>query len=261
MAEYDNTGKSADEAYQVQQRAGQDVAINPDELRARALSRSARLDGAAADSFAMEQADNEDARKAYRVVQESGGLSMADLMEGLTPNDFAQEGQRPMSRQEMARLARIMDQGLNDGTQRVARELVQDAYTQDFPDEAAMMAESYGGQPSGDGDWVTEQRAAKLRSGKVVPVWFVVNESTGMKIEKPFRVQAPAERIATVLNITGNVNDPRIGQIKEGYDEHVTLMKEIRKCRSYIAEGQTEYKRRLTSLQMKLEGVNAKLGI
>jgi hypothetical protein len=261
MAEYENKGRSADEAYQVQQRAGGNFAIDPAQLRAKAMSKNGRLDGAAADSYAMEQADNEDARKAYRVVQESGGLSMADLMEGLSPNDF-REGEAPMSRQEMARLAKIMDQGLNDGTQRVARELIQDAHMQDFPDEASMMSESMSANSyKDDGDWITEQRAAKLRSGKTVPVWFVVNESTGMKIEKPFRIQPPAERIATVLNITGNVNDPRIKQISEGYDEHVNLMKEIRKCRSYIVEGQTEYKRRLTSLQMKLEGVNSRLGI
>jgi len=245
MAGYENTGKSADEAYQVEQKAGGDFAIDPAQLRARAMSRTASLDGAAADSYAMEQADNEDARKAYRAIAETGGLSMADLMEGLSPNDF-RDGEQPMSRQEMARLARILDQGLNDGAQRVARNMVQDAFTEDFPDEASMMAESYSGHTQeGNGDWITEQRAAKLRSGKVVPVWIVVNETTGMKIEKPFRVQAPAERIATVLNITGNVNDPRIRQIQEDYDEHVNLMKNIQ----------------LSTLQMKLEGVNAKLGI
>lgn len=261
MAEkYDNTGRSADEAYSIEQKAGQPVAIDPSQLRAKAMQKHVALDGAAADSFAMEQADNEDARRAYQIMEESGGLSLADLMEDLSPTEF-RDNEMKVSRQDMARMKRAAGAGLNQAVQQVGRDLVQEAYT-DFPGESSMMAESMAGSPDpADGDWTTVQRAAKLKGGKMVPVWLVVNEATGMKIDKPFRIQPPAERIATILNITGNANDPRIKQIQEDYDEHVRLMKGIRQCRQYIKEGKDEYRGRLQSLQVKLEGVNVKLGI
>jgi len=49
-----------------------------------------------------------------------------------------------------------------------------------------------------------------------------LDETTQMSIPKIFRVQEPAHRIATILNQSGNVNDPRIRGILEAYDKHVT---------------------------------------
>ena len=171
------------------------------------------------------------------------GLSMGDLMEGL-------------SQEDMARV------GMDIATDNAARNLVQQSYTEN-PDEATMMAESYGRQPQPtNGSWKVQKLAARIKNTeKVVPVWKVLDESTQMSIPKMFRVQEPAQRIATILNQSGNVNDPRINGILQAYDKHVTLMKEVRRTRKLIKEGRNEFNDKLERLLVDLEQVNWKLGI
>lgn len=172
--------------------------------------------------------------------RQSGGLSMSDLMEGM-------EGQ--------------MDATTND----VAMDLFQQGLIDEMPNEAAMMAESYAAQPrqrAASHDWKTVKHQATLKgSGKKVPVWKVMNEITSMSIEKPFRIQEAAERIATILNQTGNTSDPRIRGIMEAYDEHVSVMKKIRTIRGAIKAGRKDLGGRLVEAQDRLEQINYKLGI
>lgn len=204
-----------------------------------------------------EMQEDEATRAAYRKIRNileeddsgSGGastnrpqhpsLSMNDLMEGLSEDD--------------------MQQAL--GIDRVARDLVHDGY-RGSDNEAAMFAESYSAKPSRtEGAWNVNKMSGKLRSGKTVPVWKVVDEDTGMEFPTPFRIQAPADRIATILNSTGNVNDRRVKRVVEAYNQHVQLMKGVRQARQKIKEGQKGYKKRLYQLQDELEQVNVILGI
>lgn len=177
-------------------------------------------------------------------VRRKNALGLDDLMEGLSDDDLSKMGY-----------------GIDQASNRAAVDLFQAGYMEDY-DEASMMAESNAGRPQQRSeDWTTKKAQARLRNQKTVPVWFVVNEATGMKINKPFRIQPPAERIATVLNITGNVNDPRVRQIQEDYDTHVSLMKQIRKARQLAESGDPRYKSQVRKLMTELEGVNVRLGI
>jgi len=171
------------------------------------------------------------------------GLSMGDLMEGLTTEDMARVG---------------MDIATDDA----ARDIVQRSYTEN-PDEASMMAESYGRQPQNTGGtWTIKKMGARIKNTqKVIPVWKVLDETTKMSIPKVFRVQEPAQRIATILNQSGNVNDPRISGILVAYDKHVVLMKEVRRTRKLVNEGRSEFRDKLDRLLVDLEQVNWKLGI
>ena len=182
-------------------------------------------------------------RRGATQVKSTSGLSMGDLMEGLSQED----------------LARV---GMDIATDDAARNLVQRAYTEN-PDEASMMAESYGRQPqSTNGTWTVKKMGARIKgTERVVPVWKVLDETTQMSIPKIFRVQEPAQRIATILNQSGNVNDPRIRGILEAYDKHVTLMKEMRRTRKLVNEGRSEFTDKLERLLVDLEQVNWKLGI
>lgn len=211
-----------------------------------------------ATSQAREMQEDEATRSAYRKIRsileedesasrQGGGsktpkrpsLSMDDLMEGLSEDD--------------------VHKAL--GVDKVARDLVSDGYRGNN-DEASMFAESYSTKPSKrEGTWGVNKLSARLRSGKTVPVWKVIDEDTKMEFPTPFRIQAPAHRISTILNNTGNVNDNRIKRVVEAYNKHISLMKGIRQARQRVQEGQQSYKKRLFRLQEELEEVNVILGI
>lgn len=177
--------------------------------------------------------------------QRRGGLSLDDLSDGISRDD----------------MARAMG-GMADAAGNVARDLVNDGMQQDTPNESAMMAESYSSEPRNtSGSWGVEKMRAKLKSGKHVPVWKVIDESTGMEIPNAFRIQEPAQRIASIINKTGNVNDPRIKGIMEAYKQHIQLMKQVRQLKHAITEGRGDLKPKLRQVYDALEETNFKLGI
>lgn len=171
-------------------------------------------------------------------------MTMDDLAEGLSAEDMEQLGL-----------------GIVEGVNQAATRAFQDGYTGQG-DELSLMAESNAAHPYNTSeDWKTEKAMARLKGGKQVPVWLVVNEASGMKIEKPFRIQPPAEKIAVILNMTGNANDPRIQQIQEDYDKHVRLTKIARQAGRALNEGREVNQQKYRRLLAELEGVNARLGI
>lgn len=171
--------------------------------------------------------------------QRRTGLSLSDLAEGL-------EGQ------------------LDIATTEVAQELFTESYSNPAPEEAALYTSSYASEPTpraSSHDWTVQKYSAKLKGGKTIPVWKVHNSKTQMSMEKPFRIREAAERISTILNQTGDVNDHRIAGIMEAYDRHRQLMKQRRQLREAIQAGRKSLKPRLVEVQDELEQVNYKLGI
>lgn len=174
-----------------------------------------------------------------RQVQTRAGLSLSDLAEGL-------EGQIDLA------------------TTEVAQELFTENYSNPAPEEAALYTSSYASEPTpraSSHDWTVQKYSAKLKGGKTIPVWKVHNSKTQMSMEKPFRIREAAERISTILNQTGDVNDHRIAGIMEAYDRHRQLMKQRRQLREAIQAGRKSLKPRLVEVQDELEQVNYKLGI
>lgn len=268
--EIDNKGRSTqDVGYKARQLEGDDVPLDASwKTKMPDLGNS----DLAAEAQAREMEEDNKAREAYRkikaIMEEEGsdpfdlpqqrqqrptttlrrknpGLSMQDLEEGLSVDELTSLGY-----------------GVDQAAESVARDYVTRNYTGDA-DEANLYAQSHSRRARAtEGDWKIKKQGARLKgSGNVVPVWQVVQESTGMNIPKYFRVQEPAERIATILNQTGNVNDPRIGNVINLYEEHVSLMKELRKTKRLVKEGRGEYAQHLRGLRTKLEEVNYKLGI
>ena len=261
---------ASDEGYQVRQLSGTDQ-YGDQELDS---SWRAKMPGGgggmAGDVQARELAENDVAREARRKIMEileeddppahapqqpargtvrrrNPGLSMEDLMEGLSPDDMATLGG-----------------GLNDAMNTTAVDLMQAGYLGEG-DEASELAESMAGRPQAPAepswDWVAVKGEATLGSGKKVPVWLVENTSNGMSMQKPFRVQAPAERIAALLNVSGNVNDPRIRQIHEDYDLYVKLSRQLRKAKQLFESGDQDAKKTGQRVAAQLRGVKQRLGI
>jgi len=265
---YENNGKSTQDAgYQVKQTNESDMdtswrhgennrAVDVD--NAAELHEDRKLREAHQKIKAIMEMDDGDAGDMYGTVsrknpgsgggpsyRRGGGLSLDDLSDGISRDD----------------MARAMG-GMADAAGNVARDLVNDGMQQDVPNESTMMAESYGSEPRNtNGTWGVEKMRAKLKSGKHVPIWKVVDESTGMEIPNPFRIQEPAQRIASIINKTGNVNDPRIKGIMEAYKNHIQLMKQIRQLKAAINEGRGELKPKLREVYDLLEETNFKLGI
>ena len=172
------------------------------------------------------------------------GLSMEDLMDA----------------DELAAIGG----GINDAANAAALDLFHAGYMQD-DNEAAQMVESMAGRPKAPAeaswDWVTVKAVATLQNKKRVPVWMIENRVSGMKMDKPFRIQGPAEKIASILNITGNANDPRIRQLKEDYDHYVQLTKQVRKCKRLAESGDQNARKTGTRVVAELRGVKQRLGI
>ncbi len=178
-------------------------------------------------------------------LRQKNQLGVNDLAEGLTAED----------------LARAMG-GMADASGHVATNLLHNSHQQHTPDESTLLSESYGQEPRNTGGaWEVSKFAAKLKSGKTVPVWKVVEGNTGMEVPKMFRIQEPAQRIATILNQTGNVNDKRIRGVMEAYDQHVKLMKHMRQLKEAVRKGRQDLRPKLQQVREQLEEVNWKLGI
>lgn len=114
---------------------------------------------------------------------------------------------------------------------------------------------------AGGGSWSTTQLNAKLKSGAVVPVWKVTDAKTGMEMPTPFRIQEVADRIAAILNESGNVNHPSIVSTVNAYNKRIAIVKEMKQVKDMIAEGQVAKKSRLQQLQGELAALDMKLGI
>jgi hypothetical protein len=264
-----NTSENAgDQGYAVKQLPGSDSMETAPELDAGWRTKQPGGSGElAGDVQARELAENDVAREARRKIIEilnedepparvqhqaptgqlrkkNPGLSMEDLMDA----------------DELAAIGG----GINDAANTAALDLFHSGYMQD-DNEAAQLAESMAGRPNAPAeatwDWVTIKAVATLQNKKRVPVWMVENRVSGMKMEKPFRVQGPAEKIASILNITGNANDPRIGQLKEDYDRYVTLTKQARKCKQLVESGDQNARKTGTRVVAELRGVKQRLGI
>lgn len=188
--------------------------------------------------------EDEKMREAHRKIVETGGMSLSDLdLEGKLP--------------------RHMKRGVEQAATNVAQDLMHQSFNNQTPDEAAILAESYGGrQTATDGSWKAQKFSARIKGmQQAVPVWKVIDEDTSMEVPTVFRVQEPADRAAAILNESGNLNDPRFKNLIKAYNQHVVLMKESRKLRRAIKEGKQALRPKLQEILGELEAVNYKLGI
>lgn len=188
--------------------------------------------------------EDEKMREVHRKIVETGGMTLAELdLEGKLP--------------------RHMRGGMERTANHVAQDLMHQGFNNATPDEAALLAESYGRAPTTTpGTWEAQKFSARIKGmTNPVPVWKVMDEETGMEVPTIFRVQEPADRAAAILNESGNMNDPRFKSLIKAYSQHVALMKEARKMRRAIKEGKRSLKPRLQEVLGELESINYKLGI
>jgi hypothetical protein len=65
----------------------------------------------------------------------------------------------------------------------------------------------------------------------------------------------------SLLNVTGNANDPRVRQIQEDYDQYVSLTKDLRKCKQLYESGNKKAGQHGQQVAGKLREVKQRLGL
>lgn len=180
--------------------------------------------------------------RARRVIEESGGLSMDDLI-SLSMSDA--DGNSRQAARDLRRMSSYVQQAPARPNQNL--------YETDYGMDDSMS--------SGD-TWVVVRKNAKLaNSNRSIPVFVVEDSLSGMTTGKKYRLEVIAERIARVINTTGNPDDPRVQMIDQNYDRHVKLMQAIGAHKKSLREGKSMDRNKLSRLETELQQVNAKLGL
>lgn len=109
-------------------------------------------------------------------------------------------------------------------------------------------------------DWVVKNFVGETRGGAQVPVWKVINPKNGFSHQTLFRIEEVANKIAAILNETGNANDPRVVSIVNAYTKRDKLLKEARVLEKESA-GKPIKSERLRQLKAEIATIDYRLGI
>jgi hypothetical protein len=108
--------------------------------------------------------------------------------------------------------------------------------------------------------WKVKQYLGETRGGSKVHVWKVENPRTGTKLDTLFRVEGVANRVALLLNETGDLNDPRVVGLVGAYNKRDKLLKEARALQK-SADGKPMKSDRLRQIQAEINQLDYRLGI
>jgi hypothetical protein len=199
------------------------------------------------DVQSREMAANRSVVEARRIIEDMGELSMNDL---LAPDLASADATTRQNARTQIQADQMYQRMVNTGAQRV----VQDSYMN--PNEASMLMEqeSYTPNQTDDG-WGVVKTYAKLKSGKKIPVFMVEDAMTQMNTGKKYRISSVAEKVANVLNVTQNMDDPRINMINTAYDQHVQLMRSLNEAR------RSKNSQKVSIIETKLSEINTRLGL
>lgn len=112
-----------------------------------------------------------------------------------------------------------------------------------------------GGPP-----WGLKAFIGETKSGNQIPVWKVQNSRTGTLLNTMFRVESVAQKVAMLLNESGDSNDPRALQITQLYEKRDKLLKEARVLEK-TAAGKPMKSDRLRVIRDEINQLDYRLGI
>lgn len=116
-------------------------------------------------------------------------------------------------------------------------------------------------QPMRNPTWSAKKLRAKLTNGEIVPVWKVTDSQSGIEMPTNFRIVEFAERVADILNETGNINDARVVSTTGAYNKRVKLLKEMKQAKLNAQEGDISAKKRVSILKEEIAAIDYRFGI
>lgn len=192
-----------------------------------------------ADVQAREFAANEQARRALHEINALGGLTIDDLREA---------AQEMMAKGDPLVRGKMMNPSIRQYNP-METSAPQQPQSQLFVTESQFTAAQRGEA------WEVRTMNAKTRSGKVVPVYVVEDTVSGMTTGTKYRVMEVAQKVARIVNATGNPSDIRIGMLNEAHDEHIKLKNKLAEARRGSDVNAVKL------LENKLQTVNMKIGL
>jgi hypothetical protein len=197
-----------------------------------------------------------DAREEQRMINlsrraERDMLTLADLEGGSIP---------PLSRSD------VMLPGMSPRSQLLTEEfptshdtaIMQEIYNGPKPSRSRPLTETT--RPARHPSWTVKKFLGETRGGTTVAVWKVQNSDSGIAFDKLFRIESVAFRIASLLNESNNIGDPRVVSVLRDYDKRDKLLKEAR-----VLERETGDKpmkqSRLRAVRAEIASLDYKLGI
>lgn len=115
-------------------------------------------------------------------------------------------------------------------------------------------------KPTSGPPWAVKKFLGETRGGDTVPVWKVANQKTGSAIDKLFRIESVAHKVAMLLNESGDINDPRAVSLIASYDKRDRLLKEARQLEK-TADGKPMKSERLRAVRAEINQLDYRLGI
>lgn len=108
--------------------------------------------------------------------------------------------------------------------------------------------------------WGVRAFMGETKGGNQIPIWKVVNGRTGSSVNKLFRVENVANCVATMLNESGDINDPRALNLIRIHDKREALLKEARLLEK-TADGKPMKTERLKTLYREIGQLDSRLGV
>jgi hypothetical protein len=108
--------------------------------------------------------------------------------------------------------------------------------------------------------WQVRAFMGETKSGGQIPVWRVVNARTGTNIQTLFRIESIADRVAGLLNESGDQNDPRALKVIGLYENRDRLLKEARLLEK-SSDGKPMKTERLRQIRAEINQLDYRLGV
>ena len=108
--------------------------------------------------------------------------------------------------------------------------------------------------------WVVRREIAEAKDGSDVPVWLISCQGTPLKVDKMFRIEQVAHRIARILNETNNIAHPKVLALMGAHDKRMKLLREVRMLERAVKTDRSKASM-LQQRRSELADLDTKLGI
>lgn len=250
--------------------AAPEAAETPQERRARITNAVENVD-AMKGAIIENRRENERLVHIHRKAKSNLFLDMRDLMAGIGPIPSASEALLPEDRMGMSMPTHhefLTEQFPTHQDNMIMEQMyAQPRQPQRQPQRQSLLEQIPVRKPAPKLDltgsaanWTIKKYLGETRGGDTIPVWKVQNKKAGSSLDKLFRIEGVANRIAMILNESNDLNDHRVVGLIALYDKRDKLLKESRQLEK-SADGKPMKTERLRAIRAEINQLDYRLGI